>query len=174
MPKFLVTPRFNSKEIIRDTIEKDWKKFVKAMYKLGKRTKDYMKNYITINVHRPSGSTGNLAKSINLYRIATMDRLFIGVGSIAVLNKKAPYWYVVATGKKVGGAPFIPGGGKLVPGYFGDGDRPLSGKGTQRFTYAPYQGKFMMKPGVIRPIRYIQATWARAEIELSTLLATFK
>jgi len=172
--RMTVTPRFNAQKIVSKTIEKFWFRFQSDAFKLGTKMLVYMQSYINSHRHR-KGGTGNLARSIQFYPISIAGRVSWGIGKISDLMTTAPYYYVVNYGKKVSGERFIPGGGKGVPGYFGDGNAPnssMKGVGTEHFNYG--KGKFVMYPGVIRPINYISATTLKMNVELQMLLARLK
>lgn len=175
LKKVTITPKFNTREIIDETIKKDWFEFQLQAFALGKKMTLYMQHYINNNRKR-AGGTGNLAKTITFEGQTGAGVISWGIGNISVLNNRAPYWYVLNYGKKTTGAEFIPGGGKFVPGYFGDGNRAnpnLKGRGTEKFTHSRGSGKGMY-PGRIRPINYIESTSFKLDREITLLLAKLR
>jgi len=181
MPEFKmkVTPRFKTKKLWDETVQKDWFKFQERALVLGYRTLRYMKSYINANRKREGGS-GNLAKSVDFVKEAGagLGRIFWGIGSLDRLNTRAPYWYVVNSGKTVSGSPYIPARGGFVPGYFRGGDgRPkaeYAGKGREHFDYQSGAGSGIWPTHPIRPINYIQASQVKMELELTKILQALK
>jgi len=167
-------PKFSAKQIMNETVSKQWFLLQYEVYKLGHRTKSYIQNYI--NSHRKrKGGSGKLAKAMELTMRAGIGRgqVFWGIGNINKLNTAVPYWYVINYGKKVTGQPFVPGGGKMVPGSF-EGDAPngnLEGRGTQQFKKG---NQYAIKPGIVRPINYISSTYKYLNKEFTLLLAKLK
>lgn len=177
--KMQITPRFHTREIMLDTLQKDWFILQAGAMEIGQKLHKYIQSYV--NSHRKrEGGTGNLAKSINFESKAGagMGMISWGIGNINLLNTNAPYWYVVNYGKTVGGAPYIPNHGNFVPGYFRGGDgRPraeMTGKGKESFVYEPNSGKGMFPKTPIRPMNYIQATRAKLTRDVRLLLNKFK
>ncbi len=170
-----ITPNFNVREIMTETIRKDWFIFQSEAFEMGLRLTEYMQNYINSRRKR-RGSTGNLANSITFEAISTAPAMVgWGIGNISVLNQQAPYWYVINYGKTVGGTPFIPGGGKIVPGSF-EGTAPSSALagGVQKFNYKDGSG-FSMKPAnPVRPINYIQAGRFRMSNKIRSIIRKIK
>ena len=168
-----ISPKFNVREIMSKTIERDWINFQSGAFDMGKRLHTYMQTYI--NSHRKRrGGTGNLSKSVNFETLAGagMGSIFWGIGNINLLPA---YYYVINYGKMITGEPFIPFRGQRVPGSF-EGGRPKSGLrgGVERFNRGDGSG-FSMKPGsVVRPMNYIQATRARLNANLNALLLRLK
>ena len=175
MLKMKISPKFSTKQIIDETLRRDWFIFQAEAYELGNIILQYMQSYI--NSHRQrQGNTGNLANVMTFRGFSGTGFISWGIGDISLLNSKAPYWYVINFGKKITGEAFIPGGGGFVPGYFGQGNRPdpaMKGKGTESFSYAP-RIKMGMYPGVIRPINYIEATRHKLDSEINKLLLKLK
>lgn len=168
-----ITPKFNVREIISNTIEKDWINFQAGAFDMGKRLHSYMQSYI--NSHRKRrGGTGKLAKSINfeVQAGAGLGTIFWGIGKIDLL---APYYYVINYGKMITGGEFIPFKGKKVPGSF-EGRRPMSGLkgGTEKFNIADGSGFAMTPKSAVRPMHYIEATKARLNANLKALLLRLK
>jgi hypothetical protein len=180
MAKVEIIPKFDADKIVDETLKAYWEEIQLEFFELAEQTLDYMQNYISSNTHR--GSTGNLAKSITLYKDPnTVGQIHWGIGDLEVLQTKAPYWYVVNFGKYVNSAEdFIPGKSKgatgtFVPGFFGEGngaDSSQKGSGSEYFTKARGVGMGMY-PGPIRPINYIEATVATLEKEVDNLLKKF-
>jgi len=170
-----ITPRFSIREIMTDTIRKDWFRFQNFAFESGKSLAIYMQNYINSRRKRRRG-TGNLADAITFETFATAPaRVGWGIGNISVLNAKAKYWYVVNYGKMVSGQAFIPARGKFVPGSF-EGDAPKSALrgGVQHFNYHDGSNMGMYPKSPIRPINYIQASRAKFNRELSLLIAKIR
>ena len=167
MAKITVTPKFSVRQIINETIRKDWFIFQAEAFALGQRTQSYMQNYIRNNAKR-RGVTGKLAKSIDLVAQTGAGFVSWGVGTIANLP---PYWYVINYGKMITGADFIPGGGKFIPGSF-EGSRPEAGLagGAQKFNYNDGTGFGMIAKRPVRPMNYIQMTHARLNANLRNLI----
>jgi len=174
--KVVITPMFNTKEIMDTTISKHWIDFQYKAFLFGKELHSFMKGYLNAHRHR-KGGTGKLAKAITFDADDPAGAVSWGIGNIDVLNKEVPYWYVINYGRKVSGEPFIPGGGKFVPGFFGNGVAPdpsMRGVGTERFTYTPGKGiDSGMVAGIIRPINYIEMTEAKLNQGLYKLLNAF-
>ena len=59
-----ITPRFDVKTTISETIEKDWINLQAGAFDMGKRLHAYMQSFINSH-HKRRGGTGRLAKSIN-------------------------------------------------------------------------------------------------------------
>jgi len=177
--RFKCVPKFRTREIINSTITKDWDYFQEKAINLGKKLHKDMRGYI--NTHRQrDGGTGHLAKTINFDKKAgaVLDRIWWGIGNLDKLNAEAKYWYVINNGKKTDGSEFIPGGGKFVPGFFGSGNLPdanQKGKGKESFTKTKGKGlKIGIRPGVIRPMNYIEYTSAKLDKEIHKLLQSLK
>jgi len=174
--KVVITPTFNTKEIMDTTISKHWIDFQYKAFLFGKELHAFMKGYLNAHRHR-KGGTGKLAKAITFDVDDSAGIVFWGIGNIDILQKKAPYWYVVNYGRKVSGESFVPGGGKFVPGFFGNGVAPnpsMRGVGIERFTKTSGQGQSMgIYPGIIRPINYIEMTEAKLNQGLYKLLNAF-
>jgi len=179
--KVTVTPAFKSKEIVNSTLASSWPEFQSGGMDIGEKLLDYMRNYINSNTKR-QGATGNLANHIDITKEAGagLGKVFWGIGDIDVLNSFAKYWYVLNYGVYIGSQePFIPGKPKgasirQVPGYFGSGNAPdssLKGIGGESFTYS--KNNFVITPGVIRPINYIQSTIRQYDIEIDKLIKEF-
>jgi len=166
-----ITPRFSAKEIISDTIEKDWFFFQAEAFALGSKMANYMSAYINNNRKR-RGGTGRLAKAMKFQGFTGAGLVSWGIGFIPSLPK---YWYVINYGKMVSGEPFVPFRGGFVPGSF-EGNKPDSALkgGVERFNIGD-GSKFGMKPkSIVRPMNYIQATKARLNANLTALLARIR
>jgi len=168
-----ITPKFTAREVMIP-LYKDWNSFKAFTMKLGMNIHNYMQNYINARRHR-RGGTGNLANAINFVDLSTPKTIGWGIGDINLLQKKAPYWYVINYGKKITGEPFIPGGGKFVPGSFeGHASEGALAGGVEKFNYKD-GSKMGIKPkSVIRPIDYIDSTWIMFNKQIAVLLASFK
>lgn len=172
-----ITPKFNIREIMDDTIKKDWFQFQEKAFFLGEKLRRYMQAYI--NSHRRrSGGSGNLANSINFDKMSRPGTVGWGIGHIPTLMNRAPYWYVVNYGKTVSGKPYVPNYGGFVPGKFRGGDgRPKSeyaGKGVERFDYQSGAGSGMWPAHAIRPMNYIQATMIKLDKSFKALILTLR
>lgn len=169
--RMVVTPKFNAKQIYDETIGRHWFEFQNYSYLLGQHMATYMQGYINNNRKR-RGGTGNLAKAMNFQGFTSAGLVSWGIGHIPSLPA---YWYVINYGKMVSGEPFIPFRGKFVPGSF-EGDRPSSGLkgGSQHFDIVDGSGFGMYPKSVVRPINYIQATYAQLNIRLTALLARIR
>jgi len=175
-----VTPKFNAQKIIDETLKAYWEEIQLDFFELAEQTLQYMREYISSNTHR--GSTGNLARSITLYKDPnTTGQIRWAIGDIEELQTKAPYYYVLNFGKYIGSSEeFIPGkrkgaAGTFVPGFFGEGngaDSSQKGSGSEFFTKAKGVG-MGIHPGPIRPINYIEATIATLEKEVDNLLKKY-
>lgn len=173
--KMKIVPRFNAKEIIDSTIRKDWFQFEQHAFATGNTLLKYMKSYINNN-HKRSGAKGKLAGAINLDILSTVGQIHWGIGHILTLNSRVKSWYVVNYGKKVGGQPFVPGGGKYRPVMFEDGpaDSSKRGRGTSRATkFRKIQGGEAI-PNVIRPMHYIEATYKMLRKHANLILLRLK
>ncbi len=173
-----ITPKFNVKEIINDTIKKDWFIFQAEAYEMGNTLLLYMQSYINSNRKR-SGNTGNLAKSMTFEGTTGAGFISWGIGNISLLQTRAPYWYVINYGKKITGEDFIP---PANVGYFGQGEKPDSKfagskqKGLPRWHRGGGKGTgFFMKPThVVRAMNYISATRLQLDINFKMLLNKLK
>ncbi len=168
-----ITPRFSANQIIEQDLNKSWAELEVHFFQAGHSLLKYMRHYINSNRKR-SGGTGNLAKAIDIKIFSTTGQISWGIGHIPTLQSRAPYWYVLNYGKTISGKRFVPGMGKAVPGYFGGGNRPDSSKkgaGTEHFSYA--RNTFLIYPGAIRPINYIESSEHMLKVHINTILARF-
>lgn len=176
MLKMKITPKFNTKRFIDETIGKDWKRFSTEAKLLGVVLTSYMQSYINSNRKR-RGGTGNLSNIIKFYSLNVPGMVSWGIGSIAELNQSAKYWYVINYGKKISGEVFVPYNGKFVPGSF-EGNRPnpafAGEQGVMHFNKGDGSGFGMKAKSVIRNINYIEATRAKLMIDMNRLLARLK
>jgi len=169
--KVVITPKFDVKKITEETLGKFWIEFQLYAFNLAEVTLKYMQNYISTN-HKRSGGTGKLANSIELWRNPdTTGKIEWGIGHIPTLNERTPYWYVINFGKKITGELFRPNNGKFVPGTFADGTpkSELKGRGTSQFNFGK-DSNAGIKPGVIRPMYYIENAKFHLEEHLAHLL----
>ena len=166
-----IAPRFRTKEFTDEIIRKQWMTFQRGALNVGARVFRYMRLYI--NQYRKRKGTGNLAKSVTFEKEVGMARFWFGIGDINVLNANAPYWYVLNYGKKFTGGAFIPGGGKWRPVRFNGTPAKGGTMGNQRATaFVPIGGGNV--PRVIRPLRYIDASTLKFDIEFRMLLAQLR
>ena len=120
--KYIMTPKFRTREIVNDAITKNWIYFQDRALDMGRKLHAYMQDYINSHKHRRGGS-GKLAKAITFDILATAPaKVHWGIGNIQVLNRIAPYWYVVNYGKTTSGQRYVPNYGNFVPGWFRGGD----------------------------------------------------
>ena len=166
-----ITPRFSAKEIYDETIGRQWFEFQNQSFMLGQKMATYMSSYINSHRHR-RGGTGRLAKSMKFEGFTSAGMISWGIGHIPDLPA---YYYVINYGRMVTGEPFVPFKGNFVPGSF-EGKRPSSALkgGVERFNIGDGSGIFMKPGSVVRPIHYIEATYARLNANLSALLAKIR
>ena len=131
----------------------------KSIEQLANETVDHMRGVIKTKTYR-SGSTGNLAKAIQSYKI---DGGY-GVGDVAYMNQPnvAPYWALMNYGGNI--APGYFGSGKFIYGNF-EGDAPDSeksgsnpGGGNQRFTKGAFPLYRISPKFPVMPKNYIEDT----------------
>jgi len=119
---------------------------------MGSSTVDGMRGIIEQERKRgPSRSGNRLAKSINHYIEDMGIYKLVGVGKIAEMDSKAPYWSIVNYGGIVPSS---------AVGFFGEGNPPdssLIGKGTEPF-YTNKYGFFMQPKVPIRAMNFIEST----------------
>ena len=169
--KVTITPKFDIKEIIDSTIKKDWINYKSGVKLMSLSILSYMKNYINKKRKR-AGGTGNLSNSFVGDFEETEYTVSFGLGKISALNANAPYWKVVNFGG------YSPYNGKGILGYFGGGnppDRSQKGHGKEQWTNNFGEGtKFLMYPGIIRPMHYIRAGNNYLKRKSKNLLNSFK
>lgn len=118
------------------------------MIKIGDVTVDTMRGHIKSSIKR-EGSTGKLENSIRSHIFTLGKIIVVGVGKVVELPI---YWAV----QNFGSSHLL---GKLIPGYFSDGEKPQAGAGGQKFTYK--KKTFLMVPKKPIPaMNYIERTWA--------------
>jgi hypothetical protein len=175
--KIIITPKFNATEIWHKTIQADWFDFQIHANKAGDALLHYMKTFINNNCKR-TGSTGKLENAIDIKHLKGFGSGAIewGIGDMSVLNAQAKHWHVINYGKKVGGEPFIPGGGQYRPVQFQDGPADPAKRGTgnsKAIAFKKIEGPNERKPSPVRPMNYIEATQRRLVIYMETLLRKF-
>ena len=171
--QFTITPQFKTKEIVDNTIGKYWFEFQASAFDLGARTQQYMIDYIKGHKHR-IGSSGLLERSIDLVTQTGAGFVSWGIGTVTGLPN---YYYVLNYGKKITGEDFIPGGGKIRPVEFSDGNADSSKRGVgtgQVWTYKRITGTNEPIPSVVRPMNYIEATRFRLNANLRNLINKLK
>lgn len=140
----------------------------KGLTSVGDEARDLMRDLISSSKKR-GATPGNLENSIETQ--VEKNPFLVGVGLIALLDAKAPYWYFLNYGISRSGMT-IPGRGKAVPGFFGAGNAPdssLAGtaKGTEPFYYVPRgisTNRFIMRPkNPISPVHYLEKMNAAIE-----------
>jgi len=133
----------------------------KAIVALAQKTSEMF--YTTIQASNTrDGSTGQLADYVSKKKILydTKNSFAIGIGNIEELNVRACYWYFQNYGVSQKGM-HIPGRGKWVGGYFGEGAAPNSANagtqmGTAKFN-RQLEGSFAMQAkSPIEPKHYIE------------------
>ena len=128
------------------------------MIKIGDATADIMRGHIKSSIKR-EGNTGKLENSIKSHIFILGKRIVVGIGKVIELPI---YWAV----QNFGSSHLL---AKMIPGYFGSGERPQAGAGGQKFTYK--KRTFLMQVG--KPIEaknYIERTWATMKSIIPTLL----
>jgi hypothetical protein len=170
-----IMPRFKAEEIYHKAFGIDWPEFQLHALNTGKTLHKYIQGFINASRKR-SGGTGNLAKAVNFDVLSTTGMVHWGIGHIPTLNQRAKYWYVTNYGKKVGGQPFIPGGGKYRPTMFQDGpaDSSKRGIGTTRATKFRRIRGDEPRPSVVRPMHYIEFGMKMLQAHVSALLVRYK
>lgn len=154
------TPKFNSKEIMSEWIQKDWFILQDAIADLGVELLKYMQGFITER-RKHSETSGKLIDSIKLYPLGGFGQAEVGwgIGDMSVMSKLAPYWYLI----NFGGSSFK-GDYHFTPGYFEGG----------KFVYVPMSKEGKMLPsgvkGIIKPMNYIEASRLTLNNELINLL----
>ncbi len=168
MPQFKVIVHPCSLAPLTMKVEGRYKKYQSFVNKLGSDTRDYMRSVIKQKIVR-QGSTGKLSGSIKKKTLTVPGSHLVGVGELDYMNTIAPYWYVINYGHKRGSsAPYIPGDGKRVTGFFGRGARPRHGlagtnipggaaHGAQRW-HGQEGGFSMQAKNPIAPKRFISIT----------------
>jgi hypothetical protein len=172
--EFQVTfsPQFNVKTIYDESIGELAGTWLSALfYELADNMLTYIQGFINSNSHR-EGQTGNLARSIKLYRgtFKELGEISWGIGLISEMNQLAPYWYLI----NFGGLTTIAKEGRGVGGYF-DGEEPpdKSKRGTNVGTDKFIQARnnfFMFPKSPIRPMNYIENTRLRLEFQIENII----
>lgn len=170
-----ITPKFDEKKIIDETIGKIWFEFQNKAFQLKGVIAKYGRDYINNNRKR-SGGTGNLSKNIKANKGSATSgagEISWGVGDINKLMQRAPYYYVCNFGKTVSGQPYVPNNGAPVPGSFGGNPPRGNSSNSEHFDYK--NGNYMMKPRKpIRPMNYISAMSIELDKQLDSLLSKLK
>lgn len=136
----------------------------------GKDSKNRMVDKVAGDKKRPKPqhlrNSTPIEDAINYIVNRSETSLFIGIGEIDKLNSEAPHWFVQNYGGMFpsGTQPFIPGGGKFVPGAF---------QGNN-FIYAPYSQMGMIPKKPIEPKHYIEYTQTYFENEIKKIVKSFK
>src|SRR3989304_113342 len=172
-----ITPKFDSKVIYNEWIEKNWFEFQEKVFELGNEMLAYIQQFITSKTHR-DGSTGNLVRSIKLYPQAGAGTAEVGwgIGLMSEMDTLAPYWYLI----NFGGYTTIAKEGRGVAGFFGSNNAPDStlagsGVGTERFNQSSADGRFYMKPhSLIIPMNYIESSRFELDRALQHILTSIK
>ena len=158
-----ITPKFDSKIIYHDWIEKDWFNFQNQLFEAGNTMLSYMQNFIASKTK--GESSGNLVRSIKFYGVAGSGTGMIswGIGLIPEMDALAPYWHII----DVGGSSFQ-GDYHFVPGFF-DG---------KTFKYNPMMAEGKSLPsgvkGIIKPMHYISATRLQLDREIQRIIQSLK
>jgi hypothetical protein len=133
--------------------------------KLEKLAEKTVKKLQSLIVPHRQGSTGNLAKNMTATVVKEKNKTSIGILDTDLLNKEAPYWYVLSYGAKEDGSKWIPPPTKGT--FSGAPIGPqieLTGVGTQKFTHGK---RYRLIPKTFRHIPYIQKTeaWVAGQIK---------
>jgi len=133
---------------------------------LANRLRNKMVENIESKRKRPrTGTSGWLGKHILVYPLINS----VGIGDKNVLNARAPYWRVLNEGGYIPLSTVSHG----VLGFFGSGDKPVTGGSGQNWTFTTgghRPGIYFMKPSKpIKGIRYIE----KAQFWLMTNLKPF-
>jgi hypothetical protein len=143
---------------------------------MGAKLHSIMRGYI--NAHRKrQGGTGRTARAINFEPTTSPGLIHWGIGNLDILYAQAPWWHVLNYGARIDGRPFVPGGGKVRPVKFTDGDaKPnLRGRGIAGVTgFKRIESTNEPIPSVIRPMNYIEYTQAKMTQQVYKLLASLK
>ena len=158
------TPQFNVKEIYDESIGHGSAWLSSLIYELGDTMLAYIQNYINTN-SKSYDKTGNLARSIKLYREPSkaLGETSWGIGLISELESLAPYYYLV----NFGGTPKFGGEFHFTPGEFSGNE----------FHYTPSSktGKKMPSgvKGTIAPMNFIENSTQRLEFEINQILVQY-
>lgn len=127
------------------------------MVKLGDATVDTMRGHIKSSIKR-EGSTGKLANSIRSHIFTLGKMMVVGIGKVVELPI---YW----AAQNFGSSHLL---GIMIPGYFGDMEKPIPGGSGQKFTYK--KKTFLIVPKKPIPAKnYIERTWATMKAIIPTL-----
>jgi len=154
------SPKFNVKEIVHQTIEKQWIEFQFRAFELGETMLSYMQTYIASQI-KGDTSSGNLVRSIKLYNEAGAGEAKVawGIGLMTEMNVLAPYWKLI----NYGGVTWK-GDYHFVPGHF-EGNK---------FVYVPNSKDGEMLPSgvktVIKGMNYIESTRMELDREINKIL----
>jgi len=118
------------------------------LIKLGDTTVSTMQGHIKSSIKR-EGSTGKLENSIRSHIFSLGKRMVVGIGKVVELPI---YWAAI----NFGSSHLL---GKMIPGYFGDMERPQAGASGQKFTYKK-KTHLMVPKKSIPAMNYIERTWA--------------
>ena len=163
-------PKAKLESIYHEFFNFEWPRIQDEVADLGPAVLDYMRRTIADRTRRTPAS-GNLARAMDYKLIDTEGKIHWGVGNIANLMSKAPYFYVVDTGKMITGQEYIPFHGNDVGGSF-NGGRPSAGHGKARFEF---DGKYQMTPQkAIRPMGYIDASRRYLKRELMRVMKKYR
>lgn len=131
-----------------------------GLVKLGTETRDKMRQVIQDRTTR-GGGTGNLQKSIEVYKEKSSDGILVGVGKLSDMKAQAPYWYLMNYGGFSGAAKH----GTVLWGSFGGSTpQPLgrfagTGVGRQHWTPASPGQMWPMTPkSPVAAKNYIEIT----------------
>ena len=158
-----ITPKFDSKIIYREWIERDWIEFQDSAYSLGEKMLSFMHQVIANKSKSDKDKlTGDLVRSIKLYGTAGagQSEIWWGIGKIAELEK---YWGIINFGGSGWNGMY-----HIVPGEFENG----------KFNYDPTSKKGKRLPsgvkGIIAPMNYVGETTLQLDSELMNILKTIK
>jgi hypothetical protein len=150
------------------------KKLRPKLMTLARQTGQKMGDYIDKGRHRARGKGPHLAdylRTAEPHVSLRGDNLYIGVGSIKILNALFKYWSVLnygRVGKGGSGSAFVP---PPTYGWFRGGRGPIRGGAGRKeawFSVRGPDGYYMVPKKAIRPINYIEkaqhwlsARWSR-------------
>ena len=133
------------------------------LYRLSYDTIDVMREIIVQNKKRPSLG-GNLEETLNVDLLNSIGGVEIGIGNIADLKAKAPYFEVLNDG---GYVPYSTVGGAPLGSF--DGDRPEVGGSGQNWERSGNKGFFMKPNKAIEGISYIDIAEKYLFVSLDTI-----
>jgi len=141
----------NPLEFIQDVQSILYPEIQEKLVRLSYDTIDVMREIIVQNKRRPSLG-GNLEETLNVDVLNSVGGVEIGIGNIADLKAKAPYYEVLNDG---GYIPYSSVGGAPLGSFYGD--RPEVGGNGQNWERSGEKGFFMKPKKAIEAIGYIDS-----------------